>query len=209
MFKLEIRDMQASESQGKLTGYATVFRVVNPYYNEVIDAGAFDKTLQETGGKVALHADHQHWIGMTTGASADRKGLLFDAEFAFDVQAARERWALARMAFNLKRPAGLSQTFMAVLDKMKDGIRHVTELKWLAVSVEAPDFQSVNPALVTAMRSNIASYREAGIWTPETEALSREALSYPPEAAPPTAEPLNSTRVISALDSLLTKLRAA
>lgn len=198
VYKLELRDMQESSNEGKLSGYATVFRELNPYYSEVIDAGSFDKTLQESGGCVPLEADHADWIGMTTVASADRKGIAFEAVYDFNVQAARENWSLASLAYRLKRPAGLSQTFECIKDIVKDGIRHIKELRWLAVSVCRPGFQSLGSAQVTQMRSNGQLYnRHNGLWQPSEH-----------ETAAPIAEPLNSTRINAALDGLLKDLRA-
>lgn len=204
-YKLDIRAMQAGEHEGVLTGYATVFRVLNESYAEIIDAGSFDKTLAESGGKVPLCVaagmDHNQWIGMTTSASADRKGIEFTAQYVFDVQLARENWALAQAAFNLKRPAGMSQTFQCITDVIKNGVRHVQELRWLSVSVCMPGYQSLTPALATSMRSNGATYNlQAGLWQPADGALT--------SAAPVASGPgLDLTPVNAALDSLLTNIR--
>lgn len=93
-------EMEELDDAGTFWGYASVFN--NPDASwpmpEVVEPGAFAKTLKERGHKVRIC--HQHdWkelIGTPLELREDERGLFVRAKLVLDVQRAREDYALMR-----------------------------------------------------------------------------------------------------------------
>ncbi|MFA4974586.1 MAG: HK97 family phage prohead protease, partial [bacterium] len=82
---------------GVFEGYASVFGNVDAG-GDVVERGAFAKTLKERGSKVRVC--HQHdWkdvIGKPLELREDDRGLYVKAQLVLDVQRAREDYALMK-----------------------------------------------------------------------------------------------------------------
>ena len=109
-FPLEIKAADESEGEGKLSGYASTFGNIDQG-GDIVDAGAFTKTLQENGGKFPILADHdpRKQIGWNVSAKEDSHGLL--VEGVLDVKnnvLAKERFSLAKKGLELGVKVGLS-----------------------------------------------------------------------------------------------------
>lgn len=96
-FPFEVKDI---DEQGVFWGYASVFGNPDAAWPmpEVVEPGAFAKTLKERAHKVRIC--HQHdWkevIGKPVELREDERGLYVKAQLVLDVQRAREDYALMR-----------------------------------------------------------------------------------------------------------------
>jgi len=162
--KFEIRAMDATK--GSFTGYASLIENIIPGSNigapwdEVVKAGAFTKTIKESGGKNPILAVHDRgkWLGSSTGATEDKVGLLIDAELLInDVQESREQFALMQQAHKLNRPAGLSISFRPVQELWDDDLnqRQILELDWKETSVLPTGFAANPGSDVVSLRSTL------------------------------------------------------
>lgn len=138
------------DENGTFSGYASVFDVKDAY-EEIIEAGAFKKTLKESKTFPLLW---YHWpenvLGVVEGEE-DEKGLFVKGDLNLEVQAAREKHALLRQ----KAIKGLSIGFTTIKDKIIDGIRYLKEIKLWEVSLVT--FQANPKALVEAVKAAVNS----------------------------------------------------
>jgi HK97 family phage prohead protease len=106
--KFELKEL---DDTGRIKGYAAVFGNEDKG-GDIIEPGAFTKTIQETGGQVPILWQHDRYepIGVSTSLEQDRKGLLIDGQLNMDVQRARE----ARSLLNQKALQGLSIGYQTV-----------------------------------------------------------------------------------------------
>jgi HK97 family phage prohead protease len=137
-FPFEIKSVS---EEGVIEGYASTFGNID-LGGDVVDKGAFRKTLRDTkGGKVPVLADHS-WnaqIGWGIDGKEDDTGLFVRAKL--DVknnQKAREKYSLAQMALELKVAAGISigyRTIKAEPDTTNPMIRRLKELRLVEYSL--------------------------------------------------------------------------
>lgn len=95
-FAAEIKAADSDGKIGKITGYASAYGVKDSY-GDVVNAGAFTRSLKEYG-LPSLLLQHNSWdvAGIWVKASEDEKGLLLEGELNLEVQKAREAYALAK-----------------------------------------------------------------------------------------------------------------
>lgn len=123
----------AVSDSGRVEGYASTFGNVDLGL-DVVDKGAFAKTLKESKGKVPILADHdpRQQIGWNETAGEDNKGLWVEGQLNLKVQKAVERHALSKQAIELGANSGLSigyYTIKAEPDSQQPRIRRLKELK--------------------------------------------------------------------------------
>jgi HK97 family phage prohead protease len=169
-FKFELKELTDA---GEIDGYAAVFGNVD-LGGDVIEPGAFTKTIEETGGKVPILWQHDRYepIGISTSLEQDRKGLRVKGQLNMEVQRGRE----ARSLLNQGAMQGLSVGYKAIKPSYENGIRH---LKEMALKEFSPVVFPMNP-LATA------TVKAAGdlVWDPETtfaalQSALRAALNPP------------------------------
>ncbi|NIQ97542.1 MAG: HK97 family phage prohead protease [Desulfuromonadales bacterium] len=127
-----------SES-GQFTGYAAVFGNVD-YGNDIIEPGAFDPSLRETGGRIPIldHHDPARQIGWNLHAREDAFGLFVKGQLDLNVQAARERHSLMKLAARIGGRTGLSIGFQTVREEADPDnykIRRLQEVRLLEYSI--------------------------------------------------------------------------
>lgn len=112
------------DDEGRFTGYAAVFGNID-HGNDLIEPGAFTKTLQENPEVPILWShDTDEPIGISTAMIEDGRGLKVEAQLAMDVQRAREVHALMKMG----AIKGLSIGYKTVKRSFKGQVRHLQEL---------------------------------------------------------------------------------
>lgn len=160
----QFRIDNVGRESGELSGYATVFEVINEHYNEVFHKGAFAQTIRHTGGKVPIILEHfGPWIGMNREAREDDYGLFVDGQLAIksnrDAQGVHE---LALLAAEVGRPAGISIGFSSVKREVDEdaGLTHQREVRLWEWSLCPPGFQSLDQALVTDVRMGQTAIRQ-------------------------------------------------
>ena len=146
-FRLDVKEA----GDANFSGNASVAGVKD-FYEEVVDEGAFTRTLKHKNGKVPLLADHMpdRRIGI---AELEDKGnnLALDGFMNLEKQLAKD--TLSDIRFNLKHkvPLGLSIGFETIKEAMVEGIRHLKEIALWEVSVVT--FPANPKALVTGLKA--------------------------------------------------------
>lgn len=82
--KIELKATTDSSDKGGFEGYAAYFGNADSY-GDVIQPGAFSKTIQERKGKIKVLWNHDMWglpIGKPTHMEENEKGLYVKADFA-------------------------------------------------------------------------------------------------------------------------------
>ncbi len=136
-FPFRIHEVTAD---GEFQGYASTFENVD-LGNDAVAFGAFRKTLLESGGgKVPIldHHDPTRQIGWNLEAREDAQGLAVRGRLDLNVQAARERHSLMKMASRVGARTGLSigfQTVRAESDRKRPKVRLLKEVKLIEYSV--------------------------------------------------------------------------
>jgi HK97 family phage prohead protease len=166
-------ELKSLTDEGLLEGYAAVFGNVD-LGGDLIEPGAFTKTIQETGGKVPIlwSHDREQPIGVSSTLEQDRKGLLVTGQLNMDVQKGREaRSLLQQGAF-----AGLSIGYKTIKPIYEAGVRH---LKELALKEFSPVVFPMNPLALASVKAD-----GTVVWAPDASAEAlrdelTEALNPP------------------------------
>lgn len=127
-FKLEIK---AVGDDGTFEGFLSVYNVVD-LGNDLVEPGAFSKTIQENGGVVPMLWQHKSDSPIGDLRLEDTKdGLKVYGTFLLEVNQAREAYALVKARI----VKGLSIGYNTVKAVSVNGVRHLKELKLLEGSV--------------------------------------------------------------------------
>lgn len=182
-------EIKAVEDDGMFSGYLSVFGNVDAY-NEVIERGAFKKTLAAWKKKKAMPPIlWQHsWmepIGVYTEMTEDEHGLYVEGQLLVgEVQRAREAHALMKA----KAISGMSIGFNTKKEREQDGIRYLLEVDLWEGSIVT--FPANDAARVTDVRSLLANgelpdlqtferfLREAGYSKSQATAIANRGLSH-------------------------------
>lgn len=154
-------DVRALEDDGRITAYASTFGNVYDVgwgEKEVMEKGAFAKTLKERKGRPILwqHNPAQP-IGVELSATEDDKGLLVEGQLNLEVQMAREARSLALQG----AISGISIGFYPIT-REHDTEKNVTRMKevklmeWSLVTFPAND-----KARIKKVRAGLENYPEA------------------------------------------------
>lgn len=127
-FEFDVKN--SDTDKGVIEGYGSVFGNVD-FHNDIVDAGAFKKSLQKRLPALLLHHNMRDVAGIWQEATEDDKGLRLKGQLNMEVQKAREAFYLAKQGA-LK---GLSIGFITRKDRIVNGIRHIEEADLLEVSM--------------------------------------------------------------------------
>jgi HK97 family phage prohead protease len=138
-FKFKVEKAESSDNIGYIDGYASTFGNVD-LGDDVIDRGAFARTIKNSGGKFPILLDHDptQQIGWNLEATEDEKGLRVRGMVNLITEAAKNRYALAKQACELGTQMGLSigyRTLQWAFDSENQNIRHLKELKLFEYSL--------------------------------------------------------------------------
>lgn len=209
-FELEFKDV---DSQGKIRGYASTFGNVD-LGNDVVDEGAFAKSIKEKKGKFPILADHdpRRLIGWNLQAKEDKNGLLVEGELNLQVQDAREKYALAKQALENGIKMGLSIGYAVIKsepDRKNQNIRRLKELKLYEYSIVT--FPMNESALVTSLKSINTPIHVDNIKTIlaelEKHGITKAALQKALSENPIVQKEFDPTKVSQSLDNLLNILK--
>jgi len=143
----EIKELD--EAEGIFTGYAATFSDVPDSYGDIIDKGAFKKTLKERFNRVKVLFNHS-WmdpIGKPEELSEDDTGLLVKAKLSLGVQRAREVLSLMKDGVITEMSIG----YDTIKQTRVEGLRHLQEIKLWDVS---PVIFAANPeAVITGVKA--------------------------------------------------------
>jgi Escherichia/Staphylococcus phage prohead protease len=143
-FRFEIKSLEAD---GSFTGLAAVYGNVD-LGNDVIEPGAFQKTLADKGGEVPILWQHDQREPIGLGKLTDSShGLIVKGELALESPVAQKAYGLLKRGV-LK---GLSIGYDDVKSKVVNGVRRIGEMKLWEVSLVT---FGMNPlAQVTGVKS--------------------------------------------------------
>jgi uncharacterized protein len=145
-FKFDLKTVD--EEEGVIEGYAATFRSKPDAYGDIIEPGAFTKTLKDNKGVVASLFNHmvEFPIG-NAEVSEDEKGLFARIKIVRGVQKAEETLKLAKAGV-IKR---MSIGYEAVKAPVEDNIRKLKEVRLYDASPVV--FAADDRASVTAVKS--------------------------------------------------------
>ena len=105
----EIKEMQSDDTGYRVSGYASVFDVIDRV-NDKMMKGCFDKTLKKTGGKWPVKMEHKDIIGFNMKAKVDKKGLYVESSLFQDdgIPMAKTAMALVKNCKKFGHNLGLS-----------------------------------------------------------------------------------------------------
>ncbi len=115
-FEFKLNDVS---DNGQFQGYAATFGNVD-LGNDVVEPGAFEQSLRDNGGGKIPILDHHNpaqQIGWNLEAREDSIGLFVRGQLDLNVQAARERHSLMKLAMQVGGRSGLSIGFQTVRDE--------------------------------------------------------------------------------------------
>lgn len=148
----EFKTTSFSEDKGEFNGLLSVYDVVDEY-GDVVERGAFTKTIQENGGSLPLLWSHNPMYPIGRMELRDSEnGLEAKAQLTLD-----DSVPMAKMAFALVKTGvvrGLSIGYRVVKKKQEDSIRKLKEVKLFEGSltaIPANRFALVDPASVKSV----------------------------------------------------------
>jgi HK97 family phage prohead protease len=152
-FEFKVED--ADSKKGIIRGFASTFGNID-FGDDVVDAGAFKKTIQETRGLVPILADHDPSkpIGWNVRAEETEKGLFVEGQINLKTQLGKDRYEIAQQALEVGAKMGLSIGYgviKAMPDKERPAVRRLKEIKLYEYSLVI--FPMNNQAMVTAAKS--------------------------------------------------------
>jgi len=193
-------ELKELSDDGDFVGLASTYGNIDGG-NDVVEPGAFDKTIAERGSKVRLMDNHRVRIGVATVESV-KEGLKATGKINTDKQSGKEALSDLKFYRDHGQPLGMSigyETIDAVPpSKSKDGARHLKEIRLWEVTVT--EFPMNEMAVVTSVKSirdliaSVKARRKEGKddFTAELETIQLYAAPY---------------QMISALSSALASIR--
>jgi uncharacterized protein len=152
-FPFEIKAID--DAEGMIEGYASTFGNID-YGDDVVDPGAFKKTIKESKGIIPILNNHNPYdqIGWNKEAKEDSSGLFVRGQIDMNTPNGKARFSLAKTGMELGAKSGLSIGYMTIKsepDKERPAVRRLKELKLLEYSMVT--FPMNDQAMVTAAKS--------------------------------------------------------
>ena len=146
-FAFEIKSGSFNDTTGEFEGFASVYGNED-FYGEVVDPGAFKRTLDHKNYTTPLLWQHDSTCPIGVAKYADSPvGLRVMGSINLAVEKGREAYALLKQ----KAINGLSIGFETVQDAMDGAVRHLKEVSLWETSVCT--FPANTEAIVTAVKS--------------------------------------------------------
>lgn len=144
-FKFQIKSL---DEQGTFAGLASVYNNVD-LQNDIVEPGAFTKTLRDRQGQVPLlyQHDQREPIGIAK-LSDSQSGLRVEGKLLLELPTAQKTYSLLKAGI-LK---GLSIGFDSISDQIVNGVRRLKELRLWEISLVT--FAANPEAQVMTVKSN-------------------------------------------------------
>jgi len=148
MFKKDLKfDIKSVTETGTFEGLLSVYDVVD-LGNDLVTKGAFTKTIADHKGTVPMLWQHNPEAPIGTLELTDtEQGLHVKGTFLLEVKQAQEAYALVKAGVI----RGLSIGYDAIKKQVKDGVRHLTEIKLWEGSVVT--FPMLPVAQITSVKA--------------------------------------------------------
>jgi len=174
--KFEVKEV--NEEEGTFTGYAATFSKSPDSYGDIIDKGAFSKTLKEHGKRVKILWNHNTMepIGKPIEMSEDENGLLVRGKLSLGVQRAREVLSLMKDDVINEMSIGYDTITEKFDDAIGSKVRHLKEVKLWDVS---PVTFAANPeATISGIKSELDKLLKSGrVLSPANKSKVNNAIT--------------------------------
>lgn len=206
----EVKKVKDDQNVGLIEGYASTFGNIDLGF-DVVEKGAFKKTMKESGVNWPILADHNPLtpLGINLEAAEDTKGLDVVGELELGVEKAKERYLLAKQAQRHGGRMGLSIGYMTITaspNKDNPRIRHLKEIKMYEYSLVT--FPMNTEAMITAAKS-IGAVDKANFLLQHLKHLGLDLkeleVALRIEAAKNDEDP---TKIGQSLDALIEKFKS-
>lgn len=146
-FKFQVKEVD--EQEGTFTGHAATFRDKPDSWGDIIDRGAFTKTLKEGGKRIKSLWNHSVMepIGKPIEMAEDDTGLAFKIKLSLGVQRAREVLSLMRDGVITEMSIG----YDTMKETYRDGARHLQEIRLWDLSPVT--FAADSDAVITSVKA--------------------------------------------------------
>jgi HK97 family phage prohead protease len=150
-FSTQNLQLKSIEENGEISGYASVFRVIDGH-GDCVENGAFANAVRKfkAGKKPKLLWQHDgnFPIGVITDIHEDNYGLFLKARLLFEIPKAKEVYAL------LKNRAidGFSIGYRIKDEYFDNGVHHLTNLELVEVSIVT--FPACTEAVVSDVKAD-------------------------------------------------------
>lgn len=124
--QLEIKSID--KEKGLVTAYFSTWDKDRD--NDVIEPNAYDKTFKEQKDYIYHNIDHDKVIGKPIDFGTDEKGAWFTSQLALGTVDGADAYE----KYKAKLITGHSQEYQAVQSHMKQGVRHITEVRLWGVT---------------------------------------------------------------------------
>ena len=151
-FRLRVKQL---DDTGTFEGLCSTYDTVD-LGDDVVEKGAFTKTLATGGPQRPLLWQHQSPIGMCT-LTDTASGLAVKGKLSMGVTAAQDAYQLLLDQV----VQGLSIGFQSVKEQFVDGIRHLTEIRLWEVSLVT--FPMNQDATVSGVKAHQANQQTAAV----------------------------------------------
>jgi len=167
-FEFKIDD--ASETDGIIRGYASTFGNID-LGDDVVDAGAFKKTLKENKGRFPILDSHDptKQIGWNLKAEETKDGLFVEGQILMESQLGKEKFLLAKKAVEIGAKMGLSIGYSVIKaepDRDRPSVRRLKEVKLYEYSI------------VTFPMNTAAMVTDAKNWNPNCSSAKELVVSF-------------------------------
>jgi len=176
-FKIEIKAIKEEKNRATFDGYASTFGNID-LDNDIIQKGAFIKSLAAKGEKFPILVDHSPSVmkqaGWNIGASEDENGLMVKGELNLDVEAGKTAYSLMKQANEHGIEMGLSVGFMTKDSDydQKTDIRTIKEIDLFEYSIVV---FAANPEAGVIAVKELKEPEEIAIKKRELETILRDA----------------------------------
>lgn len=212
VFEFKVSKAEDASGVGTIEGYASTFGNVDLGY-DVVDRGAFAKTIADKKGKFPILLDHDPSkpIGWNIDAVEDAYGLKVVGEIQLITEEARNRYALAKRAQQLNTKMGLSIGYSTIkwdADFDQPNVRHLKELKLWEYSIVT--FPMNEEASITGAKSRdvlalFARLQKRGYDLDKLETALVQL--FPDQDRKQAAEPEADPEFLQSVDNLTRSMR--
>lgn len=146
--QLELKAVDSSKRT--IQGYAAIFGNVDRT-GDLIEKGAFDRTLKESGGDVLVLLGHDASrlpVGEPIELRADSTGLFANVR-VYDTADGNDLLEVARQRMAAGKSLGLSIGYRTTKEKRVGGVRHLLDLDLMEFSFLASPALAANPLAVS------------------------------------------------------------
>lgn len=157
-------EIRAVGEDGTFEGLASTYGEPPDAYGDIIEKGAFSKTIEDHSGEIVVLWQHDQTEPIGRGVLEDSEdGLVIRGKLELDLDTARK----AYIALRTKLVKGLSIGFRTLRKKTEKGVRKLLEIKLYEVSLVT--FPANERALVTGVKSALSDRMDemkvsASVW---------------------------------------------